>query len=106
MLLLTELKPGLALDGIEPNLVVLIAAVVPIGEGAVQVFYKTSDGGVKERLLGAADQAGISLATAERPGSFDGDGAAFQLACKAKRIDLAFLFNPMMAVHATRCSCG
>ena len=33
--------------------------------------------------------------------SFDGDGAAFQLACEAKRIDLAFLFDPMMAVHTS-----
>jgi hypothetical protein len=30
-----------------------------------------------------------------------GDGAAFQLACEAKRIDLAFLFDPMMAVHSS-----
>ncbi len=43
----------------------------------------------------------ISLATAERPFSFDGDGAAFQLACEAKRIDLAVLFDPMMAVHTS-----
>ena len=26
---------------------------------------------------------------------------AFQLACEAKRIDLAFLFDPMMAVHTS-----
>jgi hypothetical protein len=30
-----------------------------------------------------------------------GDGAAFQLTCEAKRIDLAFLFDPMMAVHTS-----
>ena len=28
-------------------------------------------------------------------------GMAFQLACEAKRIDLAFLFDPMMAVHTS-----
>ena len=31
----------------------------------------------------------------------DGDGAAFQLTCEAKPIDLAFLFDPMMAVHTS-----
>ena len=31
----------------------------------------------------------------------DADGAAFQLTCEAKRIDLAFLFDPMMAVHTS-----
>ena len=98
---LTDLKPGQALVGIEPNLVTTVAAVVPIGEGAVQVFYKLPDGAVKERLLNTADEAGIALATTERPWSFDGDPAAFQLTCEAKRIDLAFLFDPMMAVHTS-----
>ena len=51
--------------------------------------------------MDAADEASISLATVERPWSFDGDGAAFQLTCEAKRIDLAFLFDPMMAVHTS-----
>src|SRR6185437_7875137 len=32
---------------------------------------------------------------------FEGDGAAFQLTAEAKRIDLAFLFDPMMAVHTS-----
>jgi hypothetical protein len=32
---------------------------------------------------------------------FDGDGEAFKLAIEAKRIDLAFLFDPMMAVHTS-----
>jgi hypothetical protein len=59
------------------------------------------DGAIKERLLGRADEASISVATTERPFSFDGDGAAFQLTCEAKRIDLAFLFDPMMAVHTS-----
>src|ERR1700738_3541797 len=40
-------------------------------------------------------------ATRERPWSFDVDGDAFKLAVEAKRIDLAFLFDPMMAVHTS-----
>jgi SNF2 family DNA or RNA helicase len=56
---------------------------------------------MKEQLLNRADELSIDVATAERPFSFDGDGAAFQLACEAKRIDLAFLFDPMMAVHSS-----
>jgi superfamily II DNA or RNA helicase len=98
---LAELKPGLALVGLEPNLVCTVVAVTPIAENAVQVFYKLPDGALKERLLGTADQEAISLAVTERPWSFDGDGAAFQLACEAKRLDLAFLFDPMMAVHTS-----
>ena len=101
MMKLEDLKPGLPLVGLEPSVVATIAAVVPIGEGSVQVFYRTPDGTTKERLLGRADEDSISVATVERPWSFDGDGAAFQLTCEAKRIDLAFLFDPMMAVHTS-----
>jgi SNF2 family DNA or RNA helicase len=101
MVKLEDLKPGLPLVGLEPASVATVAAVVPIGDGAVQVFYRTPDGTTKERLLGRDDEANISVATVERPWSFDGDGAAFQLTCEAKRIDLAFLFDPMMAVHTS-----
>ncbi len=101
MMELSELKPGLALVGLEPDLVCSVVAVNVIAEGAVQVFYKLPDGGFKERLLGKADEATIAPATVARPWAFDGEPAAFQLACEAKRIDLAFLFDPMMAVHTS-----
>jgi superfamily II DNA or RNA helicase len=75
--------------------------VVPIADGAVQIIYKTPDGTLKDRLLGRADEDNIAIATQERPWSFDGDGEAFKLTVEAKRIDLAFLFDPMMAVHTS-----
>jgi superfamily II DNA or RNA helicase len=101
MLSLAEIRPGLSLVGLEPDLVATVVAVVPIAASAVQIIYKTPDGTLKDRLLNTADEGTISLATTERPWAFDGDGAAFQLTCEAKRIDLAFLFDPMMAVHTS-----
>jgi len=98
---LEELAPGQSLSGIEPIEVVSAVAIVPLAEGSVQLIYRTPDGVMKERLLGRADEATIGTASVERPFSFDGDGAAFQLSCEAKRIDLAFLFDPMMAVHSS-----
>ncbi|GAB9153336.1 helicase-related protein [Bradyrhizobium diazoefficiens] len=98
---LEELASGQGLSGIEPTDVVSVVALVPLAEGSVQLIYRTPDGAIKERLLGRADEASIAIASAERPFSFDGDGGAFQLACEAKRIDLAFLFDPMMAVHSS-----
>lgn len=96
-----ELTPGLNLSGIEPTEIVTVVAAVPLGEGSVQIIYRTPDGTMKERLLGRSDEQSVAIASTERPFSFDGDGAAFQLACEAKRIDLAFLFDPMMAVHTS-----
>lgn len=98
---LSEIKVGLSLTGIEPVQIVNVVAVVPLGDDALQLIYRTPDGAMKERLLGRADEVSIGIAATERPFSFNGDGAAFQLACEAKRIDLAFLFDPMMAVHTS-----
>jgi superfamily II DNA or RNA helicase len=101
MMKLETLQAGISLVGIEPTLIATVMAVVPIGDGAVQVLYKTPEGTIKERLLGRADEASISVATVERPWAFDGNGDEFKLAVEAKRIDLAFLFDPMMAVHTS-----
>ena len=98
---LEEVRPGLPLVGLEAASVATVAAVHPVGEDSLTVYYRTHDGSLKERLLGRADEATISIATVERPLSFDGDGEAFKLAVEAKRIDLAFLFDPMMAVHTS-----
>ena len=96
-----EITSGSSLTGLEPSAVVTVIAVIPIADGAVRVIYQTPDGTLKERLLGRTDEASIAVAISERPWSFDGDGEAFKLTVEAKRIDLAFLFDPMMAVHTS-----
>ncbi len=96
-----EITSGSSLTGLEPSAVATVIAVVPIADGAVRVIYQTPDGTLKERLLGRADEETIAVATTERPWFFDGDGEAFKLTVEAKRIDLAFLFDPMMAVHTS-----
>ena len=98
---LSEITAGLSLAGLEPERVCAVIAATPFGDSALQVVYRLPDGTIKERLLSLADEASISPAATERPWAFDGDPADFQLACEAKRIDLAFLFDPMMAVHTS-----
>jgi superfamily II DNA or RNA helicase len=98
---LAEITAGASLIGLEPDLVCKVVAVTPIAENAVQVVYTLPDGSPKIRLISPEDAAGLAPAVAQRPWSFDGDPDAFQLACEAKRIDLAFLFDPMMAVHTS-----
>jgi superfamily II DNA or RNA helicase len=98
---LKDITTGLNLTGIEPSQIVCVVATIPQGDGALQIIYRTHDGTIKERLLLVADESAIMIASSERPFSFDGDAASFQLACEAKRIDYAFLFDPMMAVHTS-----
>jgi hypothetical protein len=56
MLTLAILTPGLALTGTGT-----VIAVVPIADGAVQVMYRASDGGVEERLLNRADESSLPI---------------------------------------------
>jgi len=98
---ISEIKIGLSLTGLESGLVVSVLAAMPVGTEAVQVIYKLPDGTIRERLVTSSEIHDIAVATTERPWSFDGDGEAFKLAVEAKRIDLAFLFDPMMAVHTS-----
>ena len=101
MLQLDQISAGLALTGLEPAVVTTVVSVIRIAADAVQVIYRTPDGVLKERLLNRADEANISVALTERPWAFDGDGEMFKLTVEARRIDLAFLFDPMVAVHTS-----
>jgi len=101
MIRIDDITPGLALVGLEPSVIGNVVSAVRIADGAVQVIYRTPDGSLKERLLNRADEPTLSVATTERPWSFEGDGETFKLTVEAKRIDLAFLFDPMMAVHTS-----
>ena len=101
MIRLEDIELGFSLTGVEPSAVVTVVATVPIAADTIQLVYKTSVGTLRDRLLSRTDEESISRATRERPWSFEGDGDAFKLAVEAKRIDLAFLFDPMMAVHTS-----
>ena len=96
---LEDIARGQSLVGVAPNQVVTVRSAAMLGPDSLELLYRDAAGNVGERLLQRSDEPAISLATDLRPWSFEGDAAAFQLACEAKRIDLAFLFDPMMAVH-------
>ncbi|MBF0104320.1 MAG: DEAD/DEAH box helicase family protein [Deltaproteobacteria bacterium] len=98
---LENIKPNLQLSGIEKNQVVRVVSVEPAGDQAVTIYYKTTDGRLSERMLFRADEANLLPADVGRPWAFDAAGADFKLAVEAYRINLAYLFDPMMAVHTS-----
>ena len=98
---LEEITAGQSLTGIESEAIVQVITSVRINPDSVQLIYKLQDGTIRETLLDRGREDSIAVATSESPWSFDGDGEAFKLAVEAKRIDLAFLFDPMMAVHTS-----
>ena len=101
MLKLEDIKKNAAVAGVEPRHVVRIVTTEPVGDNALTVYYKTSDGKLLERMLFRTDEVNLSLAEAGRPWAFDAPGEDFKLAVEAYRISLAYLFDPMMAVHTS-----
>lgn len=101
MLKLEEIKKNAAISGIEHGHVVRIVTTEPVGDNALTVYYKTSDGKLLERMLFRTDEVNLSLAETGRPWAFDAPGEEFKLAAEAYRISLAHLFDPMMAVHTS-----
>ena len=101
MLRLEDVKKNAAVNGIEPGQIVQIVTTEPVGENALTVYYRTADGQLKEQMLFRSSEASLSLAEEGRPWAFDAPGEEFKLAAEAYRIDLAYLFDPMMAVHTS-----
>ena len=98
---LEELVKGARVVGVDPAGPVLIMSADAVGEDAVSVFFKAADGAPAERVLFRSDEDKLAIATVGRPWGFDADGAEFKLAAEALRINLAHLFDPMMAVHTS-----
>jgi len=98
---LEELKPQASLRGIVPNAVVTIVSVRWYGTQAVEVTYKEPTGHVGNVLLYRNDEPRLELVEESLPWSFNGDGSIFRLVSEAYRIRLAYLFDPVLAVHTS-----
>lgn len=101
MLKLEDIKKDAQVRGIETEEIVRIVQVELVGDAAITVYYKDSQGRLGERMLFREDEAGLELAIAGRPWAFDAPGAEFKLGLEAHRITQAALFDPMMAVHTS-----
>ena len=101
MLKLESITKNALISGIEAGQVVRIVSADLLGDNALSVVYKTNDGRLGERVLFRTDEANLSLAEAGRPWAFDANGEDFKLVAEAWRINLAHLFDPMMAVHTS-----
>jgi superfamily II DNA or RNA helicase len=101
MLKLEDIRTGTSISGLVPGQVVRIVQAEPAGEHALTVYYKTPEGKLEDRLLLRTDEAALSLPVIGRPWAFDAPGDEFKLAVEAYRINLAYLFDPMMAVHTS-----
>ena len=96
---LEDLATGAHVRGVLPGETVVVVATAWHGTSALTLTYRTVDGRVGERLVYRTDEAGLEVERRSRAWSFDGDGEQFRLVSEARRIRLAYLFDPMLAVH-------
>lgn len=101
MLKLEDIKKDAQVRGIQGDEVVRVVQTEPVGDHALTVYYKDSQGRLNEQMLFRTDEARLELAQAGRPWAFDAPGADFKLGLEAYRITQAAMFDPMMAVHTS-----
>lgn len=96
---LEDLTPGARVTGLVPGEVVEVIAARWAGSRSVVLTYRTASGRVDEQVVYRAAESSLSIGEAGRAWSFDGDGGLFRLTAEARRIRLAYLFDPRLAVH-------
>src|SRR6266508_2927765 len=98
---LEDLQTNASVRGILPDCLVTVVSVQWFGSEALELTYKDPAGKVANELLYRHDEPRLEIVTQGRPWSFDGDGALFRLVSEAHRIRLAYLFDPLLAVHTS-----
>jgi len=98
---LEDLKIGASVKGIIPDQLVEVVQVEKYGADCLNLIYKTSTGTTHSALKYRYDEPSFEVVQGGRPWSFDGDGNLFRLVSEAERIRLAYLFDPILAVHTS-----
>ncbi len=96
---LEDLKRGARVRGIAHGEIVTVVDIRWHGSDIVELTYKDDQGRLAGELLFRTQEAGLFVEAPGRAWSFDGDGALLRLVSEAFRIRLAYLFDPMLALH-------
>ena len=95
-----DLVAGMRLEGVVADGHVTVVAVEMHGPSSATLTYRTGDGRLGDRIIGAADLEGFGE-PAQRRWSFDADGEMFKLAAEAQRLQQAHLADPFAAVDTS-----
>lgn len=98
---LEDLTRGSSVKGILPDSIVTVVDVQWHGESVIELTYKAANGNLGHELLYRDREPTIEIVIKGKPWSFDGDGKLLRLVSEARRIQLAYLFDPVLAVHTS-----
>ena len=99
---LEDLTKGALVLGVLTDRAVKVVQVDWHGSSAITLtFTDDMSGKPGQELLYRDDEPRLTVEQAGRAWSMDGDGALFRLVSEAKRISLAYLFDPFLAVQTS-----
>ena len=98
---LEDLSKGARLLGVTPTGPVTVIDADWIGAHTVNLTYEDIDGTVDRELLYRFNEADLELLEGGRPWPLNADPALFKLVAEAKRISLAYLFDPYLAAETS-----
>ncbi|MBW1799618.1 MAG: DEAD/DEAH box helicase family protein, partial [Deltaproteobacteria bacterium] len=98
---LEDLKEGASVKGIRPDGAVTIVNVKWHGDSVVELTYKDSSGRPGNDLLYRDREPTLEIIEPGQSWSFDADAGMVRLVSEAYRIRMAYLFDPLLAVHTS-----
>jgi len=98
---LEDVKKESTVKGILTEQLVTIVDTKWHGSDALEVVYRDAGGKHDSQILFRDRETTIDVVTAGQPWSFRADGHLLKLASEAHRIRLAYLFDPLLAVHTS-----
>ncbi|MDR1962141.1 MAG: DEAD/DEAH box helicase, partial [Gracilibacteraceae bacterium] len=98
---LEEIVRGSSVKGVLPDGFVMVVDVAWIGTAAIELTYKDSKGKLANELIYRDRENDLEVLESGKPWSFDGDADLFRLVFESHRIRLAYLFDPLLAVHTS-----
>lgn len=99
MVSLEDIAKDAQIRGLHGDEVVKGTSVDKVGDSAVRVGYQKSSGGYGDQMLLHSDEPRLELAQAIKARAVDAPASEFKLALEAWYIQLAYLFDPMLAEH-------
>ena len=98
---LEDIRSGVQVKGILPSKTVTVVDVRWFGSNALELTYKDGAGALGNQLLYRDDEPSLAISTSGHQWSVDADGGQLRLVSEALRIHLAYLFDPLLAVHTS-----
>jgi superfamily II DNA or RNA helicase len=98
---LEDLTPGTRVRGLVPDRAVTVVQQEWHGSSALTLTYRDDSGKIGQELVYRDDEGRLEVEQAGRAWSLDADGSLFRLVSEAKRISLAYLFDPFLAVQTS-----